>query len=49
VCGIVEDIRNDTLAAAVQRVEALRFGSEEMYEVAEMYHAAIAAIKGEKG
>ena len=47
-CDLITKVREDTLAAAVQRVEALRFGSEEMYEIADMYHAAIAAIKGDQ-
>ena len=45
-CDLITKVREDTLAAAVQRVEALRFGSEEIYEIADMYHGAIAAIKG---
>jgi hypothetical protein len=46
-CRLITQVREDTLAAAVQRVEALRF-AEEMFEVADMYHAAISAIKGDK-
>jgi len=48
LCDLIAKVREDTLAAAVQRVEALRYGPQEMYEVADMYHAAIAAIKGDR-
>jgi hypothetical protein len=47
VCGIVEDIRRDTLAAAVQRVEGLPWSHENWMAVDERT-AILAAIKGEQ-
>jgi hypothetical protein len=46
-CDLIAKAREDERSAAVPRVEALASGPEEMYEVADMYWAAVAAIKGE--
>jgi hypothetical protein len=49
ICDELRACEERVLAAAVQRVESLASGPEEMYEVADMYWAAVAAIEALRG